>query len=483
MIRIKLVCIVELVSLKVNDQQMFAFATSVRLNLPCRSKRNRCTLYARAEVIVVGGGAAGFYLAREAALGAGKLANVQILESGSRVLRKVRASGGGRCNVTSALHRGDHRAFSANYPRGMRAMPAILARHDADQVVQFFESHGVPLKTEETGKVFPVSDTSADVVRALTDAARAAGVRVKTKQKVSDVRRTTSGDFEVVVGDEVLRADYVALTSGDAPKPLTWVENMGHTIVPQIPSLFSFVVRDSLLDGLAGVAVADAKVRLVLPDEVEEQRKRKREPRIDSQRGPLLVTHWGLSGPAVLALSSFAARALHACDTHADCVVDWAPKLSRAEKERVIATARRVSAARRIDGENPFRNFIPRRLWAALVAQCKLRNVRWGDVSNVAANRILDAMHATVFHVSGRGEFKEEFVTAGGVCLNDVNLASFESKKIPRLYFAGEILNVDGKTGGFNLTGAWSSGYIAGNAIAKSICPRVDTEENVLAGA
>lgn len=397
---------------------------------------------AAVDVLVIGGGAAGFYLAQTAAARLGTNARILIAEGGASVLRKVRISGGGRCNVTSALHEGDALAFAANYPRGSRAMPGVLARHDARDVAAFFESRGVPLKTEASGKMFPTSDRSADVVRALVNAATRCGVQVRTGARISRISHTGDEFVADVADGSALRAQCVALTTGDARAPLRWAAALGHSIIQQIPSLFSFVVRDNLLKDLAGVSVADCGLRLEgTPDSGHKPRKRVRH----AQRGPLLVTHWGLSGPAVLALSAFAARDMHAVKYKAKCIVDWAVSLSHADKEGRVKAARDSHAARYAVNENPFRDVLPRRLWRALVTRCGiLDGTRWGDVSNAAAARLVDAVHKCEMEVEGRGEFKDEFVTAGGVALSSVDLSTFESKFVPGLYFAGEVLDVDG---------------------------------------
>lgn len=414
------------------------------------------------EVIVIGGGAAGFYLAREAAQGG---AQVTILEAGARVLRKVRASGGGRCNITSGLFNDDHVAFASNYARGARAMPGVLARHSATSVRKFFEDAGVPLKVESTGKVFPVSDTAGDVVHALVDATRALGVGVRTKCRVSDVHPVGAGGpggFIVRCGDEDLHADVVALTTGDASGPLRWAEQMGHRIVPQVPSLFSFVIGDELLADLQGLSVPDAELKFIF----ERKRGRGRGFRLSAQRGPVLVTHCGLSGPAVLALSSYGARALHEVDYKAVVSVNWVAGLSRAEKEGLISNGRKRYGGRLVTSSSPIPE-MPRRLWCALCQGSGVKpKLRWGDLSNAVSSALVDTLHGTKLHIEGRGAFKEEFVTAGGVALSEVALDTFESKKVAGLYFAGEVLDVDGRTGGFNLEFAWSSGYIAGTSIA-----------------
>lgn len=395
---------------------------------------------------MIGGGAAGYFLAGVAARGAGDLANVTILEASARVLQKVRISGGGRCNVTSGLHHSDPAAFAANYPRGSRAMVGVLSRYGAADVMHFFEKAGVPLKREKSGKIFPVSDRSEDVCGALERSVEEAGVVVRRGARVSDLRPRDGGGFVLQIAGGEMQADIIAVTTGSAPVALKWARALGHSPVPQMPSLFSFKTRHPLIDGLAGVSVSDASVHLKPPPG-----RGRRTPGL-SQRGALLVTHWGVSGPAVLALSAFGARVLASDGYTAGCFVDWIPSLSREQKMDVLRRSRGTQAQRGLLGNNPFRESIPKRLWQAVVGQCgremgvKVEGMTWGSVSNKLLSRVAEALQITVLPVTGRGEFKDEFVTAGGVPLKEVDVKTFESKIVEGLYFAGEVLDVDGSS-------------------------------------
>lgn len=430
----------------------------------------------QSRVVVVGGGAAGFFAAISLARVAGQASSVTILEGSPTVLSKVRISGGGRCNVTSGLHHDDARAFAANYPRGSRAMPAVLSRFGAADVVRFFEDEGVALKVEPTGKIFPVSDSSETVIAALVSAAKRVGVSIHTRARVADVQYwDMNGKFDVYIsGGRSVAADFVIVATGSALIPQRWAARMGHTIVPPVPSLFTFQVKDARLRELAGVAVEDCSVCLKVSKnerEVKKTRKKGRHNTGLTQRGPLLITHWGLSGPVVLTLSAFGARVLHEEKYNAIVAVDWIPSLSLEEKASQLQAARLSLAQKNIATVCPFRQKFPKRLWRYLLGSVPGLAVsqRWGSLKSEDLKRLATIVHCSQFAVVGKGEFKEEFVTAGGVALGCVNMKTFESKHCSGLYFAGEALDVDGRTGGYNLEFAWSSGYIAGTSIGRRI--------------
>lgn len=381
------------------------------------------------------------------------------------MLQKVRISGGGRCNVTSANDAHDIRQFSEHYPRGSKQLLTLLSAFSPSDVRQFFESIGVALKVEPGGKVFPVSDDSATVISALTKTARQLGVLTRTRSRVTHIRRQNDGFCVTLADGDVFEAAYVVIATGGAGIAHKWARELGHRIINPVPSLFTFVVTDSLLDGLAGLSVPDVEVSLDASGEGFKQ------------RGGLLVTHWGLSGPAVLSLSAFGARELNKRRYHMTCFVDWVPDDSRTEKASILRDARRTIGAKNIGTVCPFR-LIPKRLWRRLVG--KWASVKWGELSNRGVEEIVDRLHQTRFSILRKGEFKDEFVTAGGVSLLDVHMKTFESKVVKDLYFAGETLDVDGRTGGYNLEFAWSSGYIAGASISDKILAAHREEQGVV---
>ena len=404
----------------------------------------------RPHILIIGGGAAGFFAAITCAENDPDV-KVTLLERSAQPLAKVRISGGGRCNVTHDLP--DPAQFVTNYPRGSRALRGPLSRFGASETVTWFAGRGVALKTEADGRMFPESNSSETVVDCLLAAAGAAGVELRTGAAVRSLTVSedgTKGRFTATLkGGETLTAERVLLATGSNPQVHAWVTALGHEVAPPVPSLFTFKVDDPRLAGLAGVSVPDAEVKL--------------EATSLTQRGPLLVTHWGLSGPAVLKLSAWGARELHAYDYRAPLRVNWLPELhSEIVKEKLRdyknAAPRKTVASHPLFG-------LPGRLWASLVQATGLAE-RWADVSKAQLVRLADELQHGRFEVAGKGVFKEEFVTCGGVSLDEVNFRTMESRVCPGLYFAGELLNIDGVTGGFNFQNAWATGYLAGQAVA-----------------
>ncbi|MBI3929660.1 MAG: NAD(P)/FAD-dependent oxidoreductase [Armatimonadetes bacterium] len=398
-----------------------------------------------ADVVVVGGGAAGFF----GALRARELnpdLSVLLLESAARPLGKVLISGGGRCNVTAACY--DTERLLEHYPRGGRRLGRVLQRFGPGDTVEWFEARGVKLKTEADGRVFPVSDSSQTVVDCLLREARRLSVTVLTRHAVKEVRpgfrlETSAGSF---------RARKVLLAPGSSLRAYEWVSRFGHRVVPPVPSLFTFVVEDPRLKELQGVSLARVVGRLRVDPEIR-------------QEGPLLVTHWGLSGPLVLRLSARGARALHEAGYRAELMLDFLPDLSQEELRRTLLAQKRQSPAA-IGTRCPVE--LPRRLWQSLLNGEGIDpGRRWSEVPDRCLNRLSEAVKRAKFSVQGKGAFKEEFVTAGGVPLEEVDLDTMESRKVPGLHLAGELLDVDGLTGGFNFQNAWASGWVAGEALAR----------------
>jgi len=420
--------------------------------------------------VIVGGGAAGFFAAitcKEA----NRAASVTILESSAAPLAKVRISGGGRCNVTH--DQPDPALLVRNYPRGNRAMLGPFTRFGPRETVAWFEERGVALKTEADGRMFPVTDDSATVIDCLVGAARAAGVEVRTRSAVIDVEaqgeidgvgvgasdanqtgaRRASASFVLRLksGGKVA-ADRVLLATGGAPAGYRWAAALGHTIEPPVPSLFTFKLDDPRLRGLAGVSVQAGRVRLVGAKEAHE--------------GPVLITHWGLSGPAVLKASAWGARLLHDHDYRLGLTVNWWPDATEHEVREALLAARLADARRTVLAAGPLD--LPQRLWRRLAAAAGADDhMRWGDASNTLVAALVREVHGGHYEISGKGVFKEEFVTCGGVRLKEVDFATMESRVTPGLHFAGEILDIDGITGGFNFQSAWTTGWLAGRAMAE----------------
>ncbi|CAA9587305.1 MAG: HI0933-like protein [uncultured Truepera sp.] len=399
------------------------------------------------HALIVGGGAAGFFAAITCAE-TNPGVRVTLLERSPHLLAKVRVSGGGRCNVTHDLT--DPALFTRHYPRGAKALRGPLTRFGAPETVAWFAVRGVELKTEADGRMFPVSNSSETVVNCLLDAAKAAGVAIRTRSAVRLVS-ADEGHFTVTLkGGGALTADKLLLATGSNPQVYGWAEALGHRVEPPVPSLFTFNITDARLEGLAGISLSQVGLSL--------------EGTGLEQRGPLLVTHWGVSGPAVLKLSAWGARELHSKDYRAGLVINWLPDLRPEAVRERLRDFRDAGARKTVAGGNPYG--LPQRLWSALVRAVGVADKRWADLSKAELSRLLDELSRGRFEVTGKGVFKEEFVTCGGVRLDEVNFKTMESRVLPGLYFAGEVLDIDGVTGGFNFQSAWATGYLAGRAMA-----------------
>lgn len=410
-------------------------------------------------VVVLGGGAAGFFGAIRAATLAPS-ARVLLLEATGTPLQKVRISGGGRCNVTH--HQLDPAVLVTKYPRGAKELRGVLSRFGPRETMDWFRARGVALKTEEDGRVFPVSDDSETICQCLLDEARKVGVEVRTNETVAAATREGERLRLRLKGGDELVVDALLLATGSNPKGWDLARALGHQIVPPVPSLFSFNVQDARLDGLAGVAVERVRAKLVLPDGAQ----------VAPQEGPLLVTHWGLSAPAILRLSAWGARELHATGYRARLVVDLLPDIKEDDLRGRLEGMRRDKPRGSL-GAHGVAPEVPRRLWERLVvAAGGDPDARWADVPNRGVQALLDQLKRATFEVTGKGPFKEEFVTAGGVARSEVDWRTMQSKLAPGLFLAGEVLDVDALTGGFNLQNAWSTGWIAGEGIAARVTRR-----------
>ncbi len=410
----------------------------------------------RVKIIVIGGGAAGFFGAITAAEN-NPSAQVTVLERNRHALGKVRISGGGRCNVTHACY--EPAELVQHYPRGAQALRGPFTRFQPRDTVAWFESRGVKLKTERDGRIFPVTDDSATIVNCLIDAAKQAGVDIRTNISISHVRSLAPGrSFTVMMKDgEAIDCDRLLLATGSNAHGWQWAQDMGHTIVPPAPSLFSFEINDERLKGLAGISVEHATLRLTQGqlDEVKLQ-----------QTGAVLITHWGLSGPAVLKLSAFGARVLHDCNYQAGLTVNWLPGLRHDDVIEQLHDLKAKHGGQKVNAHSPF-GALPARLWQTL---CHATGIfdeqRWAKLPKSNLIALAEELLRGRYRIAGKGQFKEEFVTAGGVDLDEVNFKTMESRIVPGLHFAGEVLDIDGVTGGFNFQSAWTTGWLAGRAMA-----------------
>jgi len=408
------------------------------------------------DLAVIGGGAAGFFAAlhavERAAQQGGNL-RVVILEKGARFLSKVLVSGGGRCNLTNAIE--DPAELAKHYPRGGRELRAALHHFGSADTKTWFQSRGLKLKTEPDGRVFPVSDRAQSVIDLLMNEAARLKIELRDRTPVENIQQGQHGFVLGLRGQGVLNARTVLLATGGDAAAMKLAESLGHTIMPPAPSLFTFVVKDPRLTGLAGVSVPSARVSL----EAWGLRS----------QGPLLVTHWGLSGPAVLRLSAWGARHLHQAGYQVELTVNWGigewDDVYAALKGLRSATPRRLAAAK--VSEPVEWRVLPQRMWERLVEHAGIPlDQEWGGVSNAALQALADGLSRAHFAVSGKGEFKDEFVTCGGVSLKEIDFRTMHSRVCPGLYVAGEALDVDGLTGGFNFQNAWTTGWLAGEAIA-----------------
>jgi len=412
------------------------------------------------NVVVIGGGAGGFFGAISATSVASSAQNhfpvkVTLLEAGQQPLSKVRISGGGRCNVTHACF--DPALLVQHYPRGGKALRGAFTRFQPKDTIAWFESHGVRLKTEADGRMFPTTDDSDTIVECLMWAAKDAGVKIWTGAAVkSVVRENQQFSIRLKSGEELV-SDRLLLATGSNPQGYAIAQSLGHTIEPPVPSLFTFNVNDPRLKDLAGVSVNAVHLRLQTGEKASLE-----------QTGPLLVTHWGLSGPAVLKLSAWGARMLHNSHYHATLLVNWLPQYNPETLRQELLKVKSQLPRRTIATSCPVP--IPRRLWERLIDSVGISSeLRWAELSNKTLTMLIQELTRGTYTVNGKGSFKEEFVTCGGINIKEVDFKTMESRVCPGLYLAGEILDIDGVTGGFNFQSAWTTGWVAGQAIVKSV--------------
>lgn len=402
------------------------------------------------KILVIGGGAAGFFGAIACAQ-THPHTQVTLLEANRQPLAKVRISGGGRCNVTHACF--EVATLVQNYPRGGKALRGAFTQFQPRQTIDWFTRRGVPLKTEADGRMFPTTDDSETIVDCLMQTAQVAGVKILTGTPAIALDKKADGSFEIELkSGTTLTADRVLIATGSNPKGYQWAQESGHTIEPPVPSLFTFNIADRSLRELAGVSVSSAGVRL--PDAKLVQ------------TGPLLVTHWGLSGPAILKLSAWGARFLSECGYQTQLCVNWLPHENPETLRQHLQAVRSQSSKKAIGSYSPVP--LAKRLWIYLLEKAGIDpQQRWTEVSNKSLNELVQVLNQSQYQITGKGVFKEEFVTCGGVNLKEINFKTMESRCCPHLYFAGEVVDIDGVTGGFNFQSAWTTGWIAGMAMGK----------------
>ncbi len=392
--------------------------------------------------VIVGGGAAGMF----AAIRCKEIhpsAQVIVLEKTNQLLAKVRISGGGRCNVTH--HCFDPNQLAKNYPRGSKELIGPFHTFQAKDTVTWFEERGVKLKAEEDGRMFPITDSSETIINCLFKAAHLAGVEIRKQQAIQSIHHQ-NGQFLIALKNETILADKLLLATGSSPWGHQIARQFGHKIIDPVPSLFTFNVPTSPLLDLAGIAVPDVIV------ELEEARLR--------QRGPLLLTHWGFSGPAVLKLSAWAARELHHSNYKAHIIIRW---LASSTQEEIY---QRLLEQKQAHPLQPLPALLPRNLWTKILSQIPIDpTTPTGKLSHKSLSQLSAKLHADRYPLDGKTTYKQEFVTAGGVDLKEIDCKTIQSKIVPNLFFAGEILNIDGITGGFNFQNAWTTGWLGANGM------------------
>ena len=404
------------------------------------------------HIIIIGAGAAGIFAA--ANIPTNPRLQVTVLEKTSKLLSKVKVSGGGRCNVTNSCKE-PHQLIKF-YPRSNKKLAQAFAQFGTEDTVRWFGDKGVKLKTEPDGRIFPVSNDSQTIIDCLLAACENKGVKILSRTGVEQIIRHENGFRLVTTSGQALDCDQLLVATGGANKPeaYNWLEKMGHSIVPPVPSLFTFNLKDKAITDLAGVSVPEVAVRIA-GTKLE-------------QKGPILITHWGLSGPAVLRLSAWGARILHDKSYSYTVLVNWLSELKEPEARKALEAYKTKHPKQKIIS-NPLFS-LPKRLWEFLCTKAGIGDeTLWNNYSGKSYNRLINILVADEYHASGKTTFKEEFVTCGGVPLSEVDLQTMESRRCPGIYFAGEVLDIDGITGGFNFQAAWTTGWLAAQVMAERV--------------
>ncbi len=402
-------------------------------------------------LLVIGGGAAGFFCAVNAARMNPSL-KVTIIEKSNKLLAKVKVSGGGRCNTTHACF--DIPELTKKYPRGQNFIKKTFHWFNTNHTISWFAERGVALKTEPDGRMFPTTDDSQTIIHCLLKEADTYGVEIIMQSEVISVQSGVNGGFTIQTSNsQRLTPNYVCIATGGYPKSsmFNWLRKIGHTIEEPVPSLFTFNMPGNPITELMGVSVEKAGVKVAGSKLSEE--------------GPLLITHWGMSGPAILRLSAWGARQLADLTYHFTLLVNWLPDYREIDLRSDWQSYRDEYAAQKIGNKNPFG--LPNRLWLYLLKTSNINaDIRWAELPSKEQNLLIKNLTAQEFSVKGKTTFKEEFVTCGGIKLAEVDPNTMQSRIQPGIYFAGEVLDIDGITGGFNFQNAWTSGWIASKAIA-----------------
>jgi predicted Rossmann fold flavoprotein len=407
------------------------------------------------HLVVIGGGAAGFFCAVNAARMNPSL-QVTIIEKSNKLLSKVKVSGGGRCNTTHACF--EIPELSKKYPRGQNFIKKAFHWFNTNDTIAWFAERGVQLKTEADGRMFPITDDSQTIINCLLKEADKYKVEILMQSEVQSITSISTG-FELQTPNAKLQTDFVCIASGGYPKSsmFDWLRKLGHTIEEPVPSLFTFNMPGNSITELMGVAVEKAAVKVAGTKLAQE--------------GPLLITHWGMSGPAILRLSAWGARQLADMNYHFTLLVNWLPDYREQDLRSDWQSYRDEYAGQKTGNKNPFG--LPNRLWMHLLSCSDIHpDTRWAEMPAKEQNKLIKNLTAQEFLVKGKTTFKEEFVTCGGIKLTEIDPNTMQSKIQPNIFFAGEVMDVDGITGGFNFQNAWTSGWLAAKAIAGLTTPQ-----------
>tara|TARA_B100000579_G_scaffold11325_1_gene8356 strand:- start:1208 stop:2425 length:1218 start_codon:yes stop_codon:yes gene_type:complete len=400
------------------------------------------------DLVIIGGGASGFMGAITAI--SNGLRSVVILEGTSKVLGKVRISGGGRCNLTNSCSEISN--LVNNYPRGEKQLIGLFNRFSTTEAFEWFEKKGLSLKVEKDGRVFPSSDSSEDVINCLTTAAKKSGVKVFTNNHVKKISKINEGFHLLVQGNKSFETKNILICTGGHPSGLRLAKSLGHTIIQPVPSLFSFSTSENSLKSCSGITL-DVQINLT----VNKRRY--------SERGSILITHKGFSGPVILRLSAFSARDFHAKKYNGELRINWLC-MNESDARLKLDLYKLENGKKLVFNNKPF-DKLPRSLWKAFLLSLNICNqLKWADISKYERESLLKCLLMKTYLINSRGPFGEEFVTAGGVSLKEINFKTMESKLCKGLFFAGEVLDIDGVTGGFNFQHCWTSGWIAGNSLS-----------------
>jgi hypothetical protein len=407
------------------------------------------------KLAVIGGGAAGFFAAITAAENNPE-AEIFILEKSTKLLSKVKVSGGGRCNVTNATF--ENYNLIKNYPRGGKELRKIFDQFSVKDTLKWFETRGVKLKTEEDNRIFPITDNSQTIIDCLLREAEKNKIKIFTGYGVKKIIPPSAIHSKFTLkflDDHELQFDKIVIATGGYPQHASyhWIEELQQPIQSPVPSLFTFNIPDSKFKDLQGISISQANIKLT---GVKSE-----------QEGPVLITHWGLSGPGILRLSAWEARRLSEVAYDFSILINLIPEFNE-EKIKDYFNQYRTENPKKIISSNP-QFQLPKRLWERLMELAGISpSVKWSDISNKSLNKLMEELIRSTIKVKGKTTFKEEFVTCGGIDLKHVDISTMQSKIVPGLFFAGEVLDIDGITGGFNFQAAWSTGFIAGKNLANS---------------